>query len=364
MIQLPWCLVTGSPFLTVPSYCQPYRVYKYRWGCYRPERTQDSGYANSIVEMDNTSGTVVWRKGAFSFDGGRENDSDDDDDDENKTFTKDSTSTDLVFGVLDEALMNGPGGVFFGLLKETTAKRVRPSFLGQTGYTSFCVDLRSDATGRRPENDDDKTTDDNLNNITPQENLLPAPRLILSKDSLLGVTTLPTNAATAASEMENQQRLDSAASAELDYIPLVKDLNRRYNVPVVHYTARASRLVVNGRNLLPRPKSSLKRQREERPFYVILDTGVSGMVVSQELFDERYQQARRGREKSLWGEVRVSLPTKQGNEVELVAYKPVTTPLGKSWPSFRGDLIVLGLAFLRGYATTVDIQGEKLWISE
>ena len=47
---------TGSPFLTVPSYCKPYRNQKMRWGCYRPELTQDSGYANTIEGFDNNYG--------------------------------------------------------------------------------------------------------------------------------------------------------------------------------------------------------------------------------------------------------------------------------------------------------------------
>ena len=46
---------TGSPFLTAPSTCSKWS-YKYRWGCYKPELTKDSGYANTIEGFDNNQG--------------------------------------------------------------------------------------------------------------------------------------------------------------------------------------------------------------------------------------------------------------------------------------------------------------------
>ena len=104
-------LDTGSPFLTVPFRCN---TYKYRWGCYRPQRTRDAGYSNTVQAFDNARGTVVWRKATFSFD---DNDS------------PQQSSQDVVFGVLGESLLDGPGGVFFGLIRDTN-RRIRPSFLG------------------------------------------------------------------------------------------------------------------------------------------------------------------------------------------------------------------------------------------
>jgi len=140
------------------------------------------------------------------------------------------------------------------------------------------------------------------------------------------------------------------------YIPLVNDLNRRYNDPVGHYTAIADGICVNGRALLP-------TVFRNKPTYVIFDTGVTGMVVSQELFDERYSVARRDREKSLWGSVEISFRTKGGEAVVLHATKPITTPLGqKPWPGFNANLIVMGLAFLDGHTMTVDIDDQKLQI--
>jgi hypothetical protein len=204
----------------------------------------------------------------------------------------------MTFGVVSDSLMEGPGGVFFGLVKETDAW-IRPSFLGQTNVRSFVIDLASTS-----------------------------PSLIL--------TTTPVIAG--------------------DYIPLAKDLNRRYGDPTIHYTARAKEIRVNGNPLLVAKK----------PIYVIFDTGVTGMVVSQQLFDERYAMARKNRERSLWGSVEISFRTKQGKTVQIASQKkPITTPMGNMpWKGFNAHLIVIGLSFLDGNKLSVDIDEAKLWIEE
>ena len=290
---------TGSPFLTVPSTCNKW-AYKYKWGCYKPELTRDSGYSNTVEGFDNNQGTVVWRKAPFSFD------------------ENDNASKDLVFGVFGPALLDGPGGVFLGLIKDTDSW-IRPSFLGQTDYQSFCVDLRHASTANDSSGADQPTEKDD------------GPKLILSKQSMIH---------------------------DDNYIPLIRDLNRRYKDPVGHYTAKVASFVVNGLPL------DLRNQRW--PTYVIFDTGVTGMVVSQELFDGRYLQARKNKEKSLWGQVEVSFLTQDGQQVQLAATKPVTTPLGLAtpWRRFKGNLIVLGLAFLDGHAMTIDIEQGKLQFQE
>ena len=272
---------TGSPFLTLPCRCNKF-AYKYIWGCYKPELTEASGYSNTVEGFNSNQGTVVWRKASFSF-------------------HETEPTENLVFGVLGPDLLDGPGGVFLGLIKDTD-KWIRPSFLGQTGYQSFRVDLRPDD-----------------------------PKLVLSKKPMI---------------------LDDE-----DYVPLTRDLSKRYGAPVNHYHAKASGFVVNGLPL---------RLSDNKPTYVIFDTGVSGMVVSEELFDGRYLQARKNKEKSLWGKVQVSLTTMRGNTVQLEATKPVATPLGEvtQWRKFKGNLIVLGLAFLDGVAMTIDIDDGKLQISE
>ncbi|KAL9184668.1 hypothetical protein ACHAXT_012638 [Thalassiosira profunda] len=266
---------TGSPFLTAPATCSTWS-YKYKWGCYRPELTRDSGLSTTIEGFDNNQGPVVWRKAGFAF-------------------TDDIPPQDLTFGVFGPELLDGPGGVFFGLIKDTD-KWIRPSFLGQTGYSSFCVDLRQ------------------------------TPQLVLAREPMIH---------------------------DEEYIPLVRDLNRRYKAPVVHYAAKASKFVVNGLPL---------RLDEKTPALIIFDTGLSGMAVSEELFEGRNLQARKNREKSLWGTVNVAFETASGKEVELTATKPITTPLGKDtpWTKFKGNLIVLGLAFLDGNAMTIDIDEGRL----
>ena len=290
---------TGSPFLAVPSTCNKW-AYKYKWGCYKPELTKDSGYGNTVEGFDNNQGTVVWRKATFSF-----HESDDNDRNEPQRDCQD-----LVFGVFGPALLDGPGGLFLGLIKETDSW-IRPSFLGQTGYQSFCVDLR------HPLQQQQEGAEGN------------GPKLVLSKYPLI-----PPN--------------------DGNYVRLVRDLNRRYKAPVVHYAASAASFVVNG---LP-----LQLSDKTRPTYVIFDTGVTGMVVSQELFDGRYLQARKNKEKSLWGQVQVSFTTAGGQPIHLAASKPVTTPLGKAtpWRRFKGNLIILGLAFLDGRAMTIDTVDGKL----
>ena len=298
------------------------------------------------------TGTVVWRKAGFSFsqgitDEGTSNGG------TNPPLSSRSATTDVVFGVLDRDLLNGSGGVFFGLIKETD-RWIRPSFLGQTGYKSFCVDLshtnanadaNTDVNRKLGDKDYAKKTnapDDNGRNRA-------GPRLILAKESMIGTglwrrgTNLPVDA-------------DAIATEVGDSVPLVRDLKKRYGAPVVHYTAKASRFVVNGMPLLI---------SKRKPLYVIFDTGVSGMVVSQELFDGRYLQARKNKEKSLWGTVEVSFATESGREVQLSARKPITTPLGKAtpWKGFRGNLIAVGLAFLDGLAMTVDVDDGRILFS-
>merc|ERR1719491_649250 len=136
---------------------------------------------------------------------------------------------------------------------------------------------------------------------------------------------------------------------DLGYIPLVSDLNLKYKDPVGHYTAIAEKILVNGSPLQP-------VRFRNKPTYVIFDTGVTGMVVSQELFKERYIVARNNREKSVWPSVEIFFRTKMGTSVSLQASNPITTPLGeKPWPNFNANLIVMGLAFLDDHIITIDI---------
>lgn len=161
-------LDTGSPFLTVPgTHCG---TAPSKYGCYRPQLGRPSGLSNTLERFDNNQGEVEWRLAPFAF----------------VNATGSMIIPELTFGVLSESLMDGPGGVFLGLVK-TTDNWIRPSFLGQTPVRAFQVDLR-------------------------EEKLL---------------------------------RLSTTLLVTGDFIPLVTDL-RDFGDPTLHYTARASRVVANG----------------------------------------------------------------------------------------------------------------------
>lgn len=274
---------TGSPFLTVPGYCDTTK-----WGCYRESDSEATDLSTTTERFDNGVGQVEWRKAPLSLISSSEG----------CTESNVLVQSNVIFGVLSESLMSGPGGVFFGLIKYTD-RRIRPSLLSQTNVQSFQIDLASSE-----------------------------PSLILSSESL---------------------------HSSSDFVPLVRDL-QRFGDPTVHYTARAAEVLVNGAPIVT---------DDNFPIYVIIDTGVSGLVVSEELWRMRYREARTRREKSLWGEVGIQLDTKNGQTpLTLCATKPLTTPLGeRPWPKFRkAHLIVAGLAFLRGHVTTIDADNGRLWI--
>ena len=353
---------TGSPFLMVPSYCN-----RNKWGCYRPEDSQPSGLEGTVEQFDNNEGYVEWRKGTFAF---PENSRKEDWVNSNESSDNTLFRSDLfTFGVLAESLMNGPGGVYLGLIRDTD-KWIRPSFLGQTNVRSIQIDL-TDKTS----NDDD-TNDNKTDGNDSQKSIVFSSgdgQSLLVQDTDTNVATGNSSTRTAAADDDDDN--DNDNNALPPYIPLVRDLNKRYGDPAYHYAARASSVVVNGKPLL---------EDSRQPIYVIFDTGVSGMVVSSEVFEERYITARKNREKNLWGNVEITFnafPSDNSNDqtnfgnkrssmsssscssIALRALSPITTPLGqKPWPKFRNaHLIVAGLSFLDNHQTTIDIDQQKLW---
>jgi hypothetical protein len=250
---------------------------------------------DTIERFNYGDGRVQWRKAPLSF----------------SSPTSPSSSTSslpqslwpvlFTLGIADDALLKGPGGIFFGLIRDID-DGIRPSFLGQTDVRSFVIDLKA------PE----------------QESL--------TLHAALSRRVFP-----------------AARSA----IPLVTDLKSTYDFPVLHYTAQADAITINGRPFV----TSL-------PIYIIFDTGVSGMVVSQELYDAQYQTARKHRDKQLWGTVDVHMATVQGRQQTVSARNPITTLQAMFWPSGKQEahVIVMGLAFLAGHRMTVDMDGQKVWI--
>jgi hypothetical protein len=295
-------LDTGSPFLMVPGSCGSNTQLKS--GCYR-NQGKPTGLDTTIEIFDGFEGEVEWRKGSFDFvnatdDTGQKGTI--------RSLLKQDDDDVIIFGVASEEIMTGPGGVFFGMIRDTDA-RIRPSFLGQTNVQAFRVNLQS-----RPRT--------------------------------LALSNLPL--------------LDGAPA----YIPMTNVLRRRYRDPVGHYTARAKSVVVNGYPLLEASSN----------IFVIFDTGVTGMIVSRGLFNEQYANARKRKQKSLFGNVTLTFDTKCQSSrkdltpkaASLTAIKPITTPFDPEdqWKRFpkSSHIIVLGLAFLEDRVLTVDIDKERLWV--
>jgi hypothetical protein len=334
-------LDTGSPFLMIPGSCG--QNTRQKSGCYRNQGIPVPKLTPTIEIFDGFQGEVNWRSAPFEFWDVNNNDSinnyiaaaastvsaptlkaqqqilsTDTAIDNNATKKKQ-----VIFGVASEAIMGGPGGVFFGMIRDTDA-RIRPSFLGQTGVRAFRVNLATQ----------------------PRTLTLSNRDLIASSDD----TSASTETAEAA-----------------DYIPMTNLLRRRYGDPVGHYTASAQSIFVDG---CPLVDTAIDKSSK---ILVIFDTGVTGMVVSRGLFDEQYTLARKRRAKTLFGNVELKFSTALGKESTLRATKPLATPFDpeQTWKKFPKrregkkntvHIIVMGLAFLEGRSLTVDIDGERIWV--
>jgi hypothetical protein len=295
---------------------------KRKSGCYN-DQGRSTDLEPTIEIFDGFEGEVTWKIGTFDFANAttttttttktfsdnqvavydNDNSSNNNNSVQTSSIIMKNNHTNVIFGVASEDIMGGPGGVFFGMIRDTDP-RIRPSFLGQTTTQAF------------------------------QVNLVTSPRTVT---------------------LSNQPLIDPVQS---DYVPMTNILRRRYGDPVGHYTARAKRIEVNGCPLLSSSPSS--------SIFVIFDTGVTGMLVSRGLFDENYSIARKQKSRSLFGTVSLTFETARRKEVTLRATKPITTPFDPedTWKRFpKGShLIVLGLAFLEGHVLTIDIDKERLWL--
>ena len=191
----------------------------------------------------------------------------------------------MTFGVISESLMDGPGGIFLGLVRDTNSW-IRPSFLGQSDVTAFSIDLR--------------------NGIAKSLTLYGGGEAIKKmKEGGKRIVQFSSPSS----------KIGNARSSIFNYIlnaqnaiPLVRDL-KKYGDHTIHYVGAVSSISVNG--------SNLASSRRNNKIYCIFDTGCSGMTISPSLFDERYTTARERREKSLWGNVDVELKTIAGDTVTL-----------------------------------------------
>jgi len=312
-------LDTGSPFLMIPGSCGENT--RKRTGCYQNQGVPLKSLPPTIEIFDGFQGEVNWRSAPFEFWDVNNNDSISKDQQlqssDSASITNYAKKKQVVFGVASEAIMGGPGGVFFGMIRDTDA-RIRPSFLGQTDVRAFRVNLAT-----RPRT------------------------LTLSNRDLVFTPG------------------DDAVVN--DYIPMTNLLRRRYGDPVGHYTASAQSIYVNG---YPLVDTTIDKKSK---ILVIFDTGVTGMVVSRGLFDEQYTLARKRREKTLFGNVELTFSTALGKESTLRATKPLTTPFDpeQTWKKFPKrregrrslvHIIVMGLAFLEDRSLTIDIDGERILV--
>lgn len=267
---------TGSPFLAVAGSCTKL------WGCYNGEG-QPAGLAGTWETYDGREGAVDWRRGALSI-------------------GSEELSDSVVFGVLSDSLVGRPGGVFLGLVKREAAG-IRPTFLSQTPFQAFSVDLRAD------------------------------PKLVLS--------TVP------------------LVPADAKYLPMF-DL-RPFGSPVEHYATRVSGLRVNGRKLrLPDGKPIFA-------IFDTGTTGMSMSTALWDAAMASYLGGvRRGSGEPRWpGVFDVDLRTgDRSPPVTMSVDRPFpTTPIRKiPWKRFDGHLIVLGLSFLQRRALTVDVDKRRMWL--
>ena len=325
-------LDTGSPFLMIPGSCSANT--RAKTGCYKQQGIS-SGLETTYEQFDGFEGEVEWRQAPFSF--------------VNATGSMIVSNPNFVFGVADDGIMSGPGGVFFGLIKNTE-KRIRPSFLGQTDVTSFIIDLRGD-------NQNNKLYGSTGTGISSPV----TPSFIASASASVSISA-EDNSMNASSYLSSSfspsltlSTVPLLTSLSVDYIPMTNDLRKKYGDPVQHYVAKAKSVVINGNPLVP---------TNRKPIYIIFDTGVSGMVVSKTLYDQRYTEARERREKSLWGDVEVSFESNQMKMKSITAQKPLTTPFDPAgnWKGFNSHVVVIGLSFLDSRKMIVDIDDGRLWV--
>jgi hypothetical protein len=368
-------LDTGSPFLMIPGSCG--RNTREKSGCYKNQGQPIPGLNPTTEIFDGFQGEVLWRKAYFDWittdidipDNNVDNRITAALQNQNQMQTQ-MNKKEVIFGVASESIMGGPGGVFFGMIRDTDA-RIRPSFLGQTDVQSFRINLFS-----RPRT------------------------LTLSKRPLIGGGTITTDGNDNEDDNEDDNGITTGTT---NYIPMTNILRRRYGDPVGHYTACAKSIYVNGYPLIDNDEDeendvgsnrNKKSNKSKTTILVIFDTGVTGMVVSRSLYDEQYFLARKRKDKTLFGNVEINFDTassilggttttarsssssnnekqKQRQICTLRANKPIVTPFDPetTWKKFpKGKkknnvhIIVMGLAFLEDRVLTVDIDKERLWV--
>jgi len=123
---------------------------------------------------------------------------------------------------------------------------------------------------------------------------------------------------------------------------------RKMGSPVKHYISRVDTLRINGEQI-----------RSNLPIYAMVDTGTTGMYISDTLFWDVFKQAKGFRN------CQVDLKTEKGHNKPLFASRPdpnfLVFPVNIPWLDERkAHLLVLGLAFLEGSELTFDVDDGRI----
>ncbi|CAE8628302.1 unnamed protein product [Polarella glacialis] len=307
---------TGSPYLLVSACvgarkaagrCEEYCA---RYGCGDMQTGRPSGLPENIIMLTGASAAARWQVGNLELGG--------------------TALGNLIFGMLGQTQSFGgnAGAPNFGLIREGRAadSELRPTFLGQTAFTSLAVDLRD----------------------------LLRPKLELRAASF------------------EQNALSTRAAKLLDLQLL--------GAPLTYYAAEVESLIVDGVDILRTAFAS------GFPGVVaILDTGTTGLALPELLF-QSFDAARRARAREAGvkasGNVEIKLvpasgfsapvlQLRRGRIAELGASLDIVTALngaagsvfmrtelaeqdGKVPPAERPAIIFLGLGFLLGLRLEID----------
>jgi len=125
---------------------------------------------------------------------------------------------------------------------------------------------------------------------------------------------------------------------------------RRLGAPSQQYVARVRRLHINGRPVLT-----------DRPVYAMLDSGSTGLFVTDTLFYEILMMIES------WHSCRVELAARDGTCQALAASRssPLFMCLPTRFPwlgSEEGHMLVLGMCFLQGRTLSVDVETSLMQI--
>ena len=93
----------------------------------------------------------------------------------------------------------------------------------------------------------------------------------------------------------------------------------------------------------------------------MIDTGASGVFISEDFFYD-LQQSARG-----WRSMEVDLATHGGKSITLSSKRPdplfICLPASFPWLPAQANLIVLGVSFLQNRSITIDTKLSKLMVA-